>query len=323
MQFKETTDDIPPNFYYTIRFALLFNYCVGFLKALYFEGRVVSVSPGNVIKWLKENPLEKMIKGAPYIWDFLGRVCPSPVIRAQFALLGQLKEDRWYPYAALAAAAGKLFSPNLWEGPPPSHYLDILLDSGLLVEGRSPSDERLVSPGFWSPSNGPSPPVSWPGNEDGFWVQPNFEVLAPPRLAPALRWQLEMVATPVKMDHACTYALTKEAALGFFDRGGDTEQMLSFLQKYSKNPLPQNVLFTVKEWGANYGRISFLDVFLLRCDDTQLADEIERHPKLGRLVRGRFDHKHLVVARNQYDALLTALQKQGYFPRKGIIRPGT
>jgi len=321
MQFKEATADIPADFFYTIRFSLLLGYCINFVKAVYFHERMAKVMTDPVVRWFKEKPSDMVVKAAPQVWDFLCRACPNPVTGALIELLRRMKEDQWYAYAEVAGAAQRLIDPYTCQAPEPGYYLDIMLDTGLLAEGRSHDGERLVRFGFWSPGKHVSVFPSLPGEEDGFWVQPNFEILAPPRLAPALRWQLEMVATPVKMDHACIYALTKEAALGFFDRGGDIGQMVGFLEKYSKSPLPQNVLFTIREWGASYGRVSFLDVFLLRCDDAKLADEIEHHPKLRPYVRRRFDQNHLVVSRDQYEPLLAALQKQGYLPRKGIFRP--
>lgn len=322
MQFKENTADIPAGLDYPYRFWLILNYC-GFIKAIYFSDQMVRVQPEAVKQWLREKPLDMLVKATDYLWNVCVRNCPNAQIGALLTLIGQMKEDYWYGLADLATAAHRTVGPGPAGVPAPETFLETLLGTGLLVEGTSPEGERLVRLGFWSPHHQVREFPALPGEEDGFWVQPNFEVLAPPRLKPAVRWQLEMVADPVKVDHSITYAVTREAALRFLDRGGQVADMVGFLEKYSKNPLPQNVLFTVREWGALYGRVSFWDVFLLRCDDEHLADEIAGHPKLKAYVHGRFDHHHLIVSRQQYESLLEALQKQGYFPRKGIMRVAT
>ncbi|MDA8334800.1 MAG: helicase-associated domain-containing protein [Peptococcaceae bacterium] len=323
LQFKENTADIPADYYYTVRFSLLLNYCTSFSKAVIFHGQTVGVQTDLIFSWLKEKPMDRIAKATHYIANFLLESCPNAKIRALTRLVLEMKENHCYAYAELAAAAHKLLNPFTCEGPEPEYYLDIMLDTGLLVEERSRDGERLVRFGFWSPRNRMGRFPSLPGEEDGFWVQPNFEVLAPPRLKPALRWQLEMVADPVKMDQTFTYVLTREAALRFFDRDGHVPDMIGFLEKHSKNPLPQNVLFTIREWGDLYGRVSFWDVFLLKCDGEQLADEIAANRKLKPYIKGRFDQNHLVIERGRYDALLAVLQKEGYFPRKSIVKGGS
>ncbi|HUW64374.1 MAG TPA: helicase-associated domain-containing protein, partial [Spirochaetia bacterium] len=274
MRFKESTADIPANLAYPFRFFLLINYCVS-IKAISFKDRAVEVHPDAAMQWLKQPPLTRILKTTPFIWDFSVDECPNGWGDALLELIFQMKENCWYGYPELAAAARRIAAPFAsGEEPWPERFLEIFLESGLLVEGRSGEGARLVRLGFWSPRETAREFPVLPGEDDAWWIQPNFEVLAPPRLAPTLRWQLEMLADPVKMDHAFIYALTKKATLGFFDRGGNAPDMLDFLEKHSKNPLPQNVLFTIKEWGALYGRVSFWDVFLLRCDTPQLADEI-------------------------------------------------
>ena len=322
MQVKESLAETPEDWYYPFRFWLLFSYCL-FISAVFINDRVLTVQTDEVVKWLKRKRLTMLSEAIPFIWKKSSQTCPNPLIRASMKLMAQMKESYWYGYADLAGAARKMSGSFNCKGPGPETVLEILLGAGLLVEGMSRESERMVRFGFWSPRNTVREFPVLPGEEDGFWVQPNFEVLTPPHLKTDLRWRLEMLANPVKVDQAITYALTKEAALGFFDRGGNALDMLDFLEKHSKNPIPQNVLFTIKEWGALYGRISFWDVFLLRCDTAQLADEIAANRKFKPYIQGRFDQNHLIIARDSYESLLAALQKEGYFPRKGIINGST
>lgn len=321
MQFKEGLTETPEDWYYPFRFWLLFRYCLS-TNAVSLKDRVLTVQTVEVEKWLKQKRLTMLPQAIAFIWQMSFQTCPNPLVKASLTLIAEMTENQWYAYAALAEAIRKMTGLFNCKGPGPERFLDLALDTGLLVEGLSREGERLVRFGFWSPRNMIRELPEFPGEEDGFWVQPNFEILTPPHLKPDLRWQLEMLANPVKADRAIAYALTKEGTLGFFDRGGSAPDMLDFLAKHSKNPLPQNVVFTIKEWWALYGRISFWDVFLLRCDDIQLAEEIAANPKLKPYIKGRFDQNHLIIARSQYDSLLATLQKAGYFPRKGIIEGG-
>lgn len=321
MQLQDDPADISPRMEYPLRFYLLLEYCIS-SNLVHFLEQSVIVDVDNVKQWLKQKTKDMVLKGASFIWNESLEVCPNPHVQALMNLVTQMKENYWYGFSDLAGAARKLFAPFTTPGPTPEAFLEIILGAGLLVEGISPDSTRLVRLGFWSPRKTLGVLPELPLKEDGFWVQPNFEILVPPQTKPELRWQLEMVADPVKVDQTFTYALSRESALAFFDRGGKAQDMLTFLEGHSKNPLPQNVLFTIREWDALYGRISFWDVFLLKCDTVELAEEITANSKLKTFIHGRFDQTHLVISRKQYDSLLEALQKQGYFPKKGIIRQG-
>lgn len=233
-----------------------------------------------------------------------------------------MEENYWYGYAELAAAARKLFAPFTCEGTNPESFLETIAGAGLLVEGRCREGDRLVRFGFWSSWNPVREFPALPGEEDGFWVQPNFEIWAPPQLEAILRWQLEMVADPVKVDQAFTYALTKEMALGFLDRGGSIPDMLNFLEKHSRYPLPQNVLFTFREWGALYGRVSFWDVFLMRCDGVQLADEMVANPKLKPYIQGRFDPSYLIICAVSTTPCRQPCKRKAISPGRASLKAG-
>lgn len=321
MHVKEDTSDTPPNLNYPQRFWMLLNYC-SYITTVFCKEQVLCVQTYFVDKWTGQNTLSRISYGAAFIWEVYRKTCHNVQARALQELIIQMEDSRWYGYEELAAAARKMTAPFPSEEPGPEVYLDIFLSAGLLVEGLSSDGDRMVKLGFWSPQGAVREFPTLPEGEDGFWVQPNFEVLAPPRLKLHLRWQLELMADPVKVDHAYTYAITKETVLRYFDNGGSAEVMIDFLESHGKTPIPQNIVFTIQEWGSMYGRVSFLDVFLLRCDSEQLADELSANSKIRHFVKSRFDTNHLIILRNHYEAVLAALQKEGYFPRKGIIVGG-
>ncbi|HUW64373.1 MAG TPA: helicase-associated domain-containing protein [Spirochaetia bacterium] len=250
MQFKEEiTISWPFIDYCSFRFWLLHRYCL-YIKALIPREPVLTVQTNAVVQWLKQKPLSRIYQTIPFMWNICFEKCPIPSIKALLKLIAHMDQDRWFGYAELAGAARNI-TGYTWQSPGPEDLLEAFLDAGLLTEGLTRKGERVIRFGFWSPRNEAREFPALPGEEDGFWVQPNFEVLAPPWLQLVLRWQLAMLAEPVKMDHAFTYALTKKAALRFFKRGGSAPEMLDFLARHSKKPLPQNVSFTIREWGLS------------------------------------------------------------------------
>ena len=101
--------------------------------------------------------------------------------------------------------------------------------------------------------------------------------------------------------------------------------MCSFLDEYAKTPIPQNVRYSLVDWGQRYSQISFMDVLLLRTRTPELAEEVKAHPQLRRFVKAEIAPSALAVDRRSYASLLKALRSAGYFPQtlreEGAIQP--
>ena len=86
-------------------------------------------------------------------------------------------------------------------------------------------------------------------------VNPDFEVLLLPEGdVNEVAHTLDRFARRVRSDEVTRYRLQREDVERAIVQGMSVEQMLSFLEERCRTPVPQNVYFSIREWG---GRVRF------------------------------------------------------------------
>ena len=86
-------------------------------------------------------------------------------------------------------------------------------------------------------------------------VNPDFEVLLLPEGdVNEVAHTLDRFARRVRSDEVTRYRLQREDVERAIVQGMSVEQMLSFLEERCRTPVPQNVSFSIREWG---GRVRF------------------------------------------------------------------
>ncbi|MEE9312793.1 MAG: hypothetical protein V3V10_10335 [Planctomycetota bacterium] len=87
-------------------------------------------------------------------------------------------------------------------------------------------------------------------------VQPNFEVMIlGDRPDPATLWQISSFSKPAAELRVRKYLLDKKAFSDALGRGRDKDEMIALLDDLSRAPLPQNVRFSLNDWGMLSERI--------------------------------------------------------------------
>jgi len=147
------------------------------------------------------------------------------------------------------------------------------------------------------------------------YVQSNFEILVPCTIEPRILWSIDAFADLVKPDQMMVYKLTRNSVYRALLHGYTPETIERFLQKYSKTPIPQNITYSISHWGTTFGRIQFEDAILLKCDTEDLADELMLSPKFRPYLEKKIGPCYLLVKRDSYDALVSALAEEGYMPK--------
>jgi hypothetical protein len=153
---------------------------------------------------------------------------------------------------------------------------------------------------------------------DQFYVQPNFELMIPPTARLSVRWQTEQFADLKQSDPMSIYNLTKESLHHALEKGRTFEEIVSFLETYSRYELPPNVRDTISQWAEQYGRVRFIDAVLMRCADNALAQELESHPKLNSWIIEKVSDTDFLVRRDHVKECIQFLEKQGYAPKKEV-----
>lgn len=158
-----------------------------------------------------------------------------------------------------------------------------------------------------------------PEEETSFLVAPNFEAIAGSTLQGQLLLLLDLVADLARADQALIFQLNRSSVYRALKTGLTADQILSFLSRHSRHPLPENVATSIREWAANYGQVWFARFALLRCAEPSLAARLKASPRLAPFLAGELTPQDLILVDPEtIPAVRHLLEKEGYLPRAGI-----
>ncbi len=129
-----------------------------------------------------------------------------------------------------------------------------------------------------APGNGLAPLV----------VNPDFEVLVFPEgnILPVVH-TLDRFAERTKSEEVSHYRITREGVERAVAKGMGAEAIMAFLADHSRTPIPQNVSYSVRDWGEKIAFASQREVVLLRVDNEAVLDRVLALPGVRDLVLER------------------------------------
>jgi len=116
-------------------------------------------------------------------------------------------------------------------------------------------------------------------------------------------------------EHIHTYRLTSLSLWNAAAAGLSAESMIDVLRRYSKFPLPANLLTDIAETVSRYGRVRLErlgDQLALRCDDRPLLEELARQAKVRDYLGERVDERTFQIDPSHRGVLKQALCAVGY-----------
>lgn len=160
-------------------------------------------------------------------------------------------------------------------------------------------------------------------NDGRFYVQPDFEVLVPPDVPFAARWELAAFADLRKLDSITVYALSKNSLQRGLESGRTVDGLIRFLTRYAMYELPDNVRLTLEQWSKPFGKLSLSQAILLRCDTPDVADNVARLPGAADCFIERLGDCAWLVKPDKLKPLGALLDKSGWMPGKLALLDGT
>jgi hypothetical protein len=143
-------------------------------------------------------------------------------------------------------------------------------------------------------------------------VQPNFQVLLMEPYMPAIYWLMRFASLD-QMGRVSRFTLTREALQRGMDDGTSIEDALRFLQTHSQKSLPQNVIYTLRDWARQSREAPLPRITLLEVNDEALAGELVTSPKLRAYRLRRVGPKSVAVPpETSLGDLHRALKRLGY-----------
>ncbi|MFH5183023.1 helicase-associated domain-containing protein [Paenibacillus sp. TAB 01] len=156
-----------------------------------------------------------------------------------------------------------------------------------------------------------------------FYVQPDFELLVPPGVGFAVRWELSVIADLHKSDQLSVYRLTKESLQRAMENGRKPEEIVRFLERFSIYGVPDNVKLTLEQWAKPFGKVGLAQVMLLRCEDETVAEAIRRLPGNGEWLGEPLGDRAWIISPDQVKRVTEVLTKAGWMPGKVARLDGT
>lgn len=116
-------------------------------------------------------------------------------------------------------------------------------------------------------------------------IQPSFEVLLL-SFDPDLVYRLVQFAQIKLIGRVSTFTLCQPAFLRGLEAGNRVEQVLAFLSGYSQKELPQNIVFSLKDWRRAYKEARLEEVVLIELSSEQTEGDLYRALE-GQIVEPR------------------------------------
>jgi len=238
--------------------------------------------------------------------------------------VGTLPPDRTFPLAAFQAQLAWA-APFSFQQPYQIRDLPLvvarLLRSlywlGLVAvdDAEKPRHFRLTPLGAHvvRPGGTDAPPLV--PEEGRFFLQPNAEAFAPPNLSPLTLFHLRRITGEKKGGPLGVYPVTPDSLRRALDAGVSSENVIAFLERFSRTGLPANVRALVETAGRQHGRIRLVPTqYVLVTDEAALLEELRQLKTIEPLIGTPLTDRAATVSEQHLQLLLRQLRQRGYAP---------
>ncbi|MBX5467119.1 MAG: helicase-associated domain-containing protein [Firmicutes bacterium] len=151
-------------------------------------------------------------------------------------------------------------------------------------------------------------------------VQPTGEVLVPPEVPYAERWQWNRLATPQHTDRMWVLQIDRGAVERALDLGFELESYLEAVASLSRTELSPNLVANVRDWFRQLGRHRWVEALILHSQSAEDSAHAERI--LGALAVRRLSPADLVIRRDGLHEASERLRRAGIWIRDVVETPG-
>ncbi len=126
-------------------------------------------------------------------------------------------------------------------------------------------------------------------HRDSLIVQPNFDVVVyEPDERPELLYNLDRFAERVSRDRLAIFRLTDASVSAGLQLGLRIDHVIDLLQQTARTPLPQNVVFTLRDWARRFEAVHWIrNAWLIEAPDEATLDRWLAEPVVAKAVERR------------------------------------
>ncbi len=150
--------------------------------------------------------------------------------------------------------------------------------------------------------------------EEGFYLQPNGDLILPPYLKALVRYRLLLYADPV-LKGGGAFQMTRDSLRRALDDGETGKEILAFLQSHSRSGVPQPIEYLVNEVAGKHGHIRIGSAkFYLQVDDPVLLKELRSRKELAPYLKNEIAETAAAVEVEDIEKFMRELRRAGYAP---------
>jgi hypothetical protein len=152
-------------------------------------------------------------------------------------------------------------------------------------------------------------------DEPHFFLQPNAETFSPPNLAPRTLFHLRRITGEKKGGPAGVYPLTQESLRRALDTGSRSEEIVAFLETFSRTGVPDTVRRMIETVGRQHGRIRLVPAeYVLVTEDPTLLQELRGLKPIQPILGRPLTERAVSLAAEDAAEVLRRLRARGYSP---------
>ena len=153
-----------------------------------------------------------------------------------------------------------------------------------------------------------------PATVDHILIQSDNTAIAPGPLEHEVSQELDLIADIESRGAATVFRFSEASLRRGLDHGRTGEEILSFLKKTSKTPVPQPLEYLIGDISKKHGKLRVGNASsFIRCEDTSLITQIIKDKKVDVLGLRRIAPEVLICTHDAHDAM-NILRAAGYLP---------
>ncbi|MFM6941285.1 MAG: helicase-associated domain-containing protein [Candidatus Planktophila sp.] len=153
-----------------------------------------------------------------------------------------------------------------------------------------------------------------PKSVDHILIQSDNTAIAPGPLEHEVAQELDLIADIESRGAATVFRFSEASLRRGLDHGRTGDEILAFLKKTSKTPVPQPLEYLIGDISKKHGRLRVGNASsFIRCEDTALITQIMKDKKVDALGLRRIAPEVLICTHDADDAM-NILRAAGYLP---------
>ena len=165
-----------------------------------------------------------------------------------------------------------------------------------------------------------------PATVDHILIQSDNTAIAPGPLEHEMSQELDLIADIESRGAATVFRFSESSLRRGLDHGRTGDEILAFLKKASKTPVPQPLEYLIGDISKKHGKLRVGNASsFIRCEDTSLITQILKDKKVDALGLRRIAPEVMICTHDADDAM-NVLRAAGYLPAgedsQGILLSG-